>query len=66
MLWDYWGSSNQQFRFQSAGSGKWRIINRNSELCADVENRSAANGANLAQWECIAGNDNQVFELIRP
>lgn len=65
MLWDYWGGTNQQFRFQSAGSGKWRIINRNSELCLDVEGISTANGANILQWQCISGNNNQVFELIR-
>lgn len=65
MLWDYWGGTNQQFRFQSAGSGKWRIINRNSELCLDVAGISAADGANILQWECIGGNNNQVFELIR-
>ena len=65
MLWDYWGGSNQQFRFQSAGSGKWRIINRNSELCADVDGISTADGANIMQWTCIAGNSNQQFELIR-
>lgn len=64
MLWNYWGGYNQQFRFQSAGTGKWRIINRNSELCADVEGISSANGANLVQWQCISGNNNQVFELI--
>ena len=65
MLWDYWGGHNQQFRFQSAGNGKWRIINRNSELCLDVEGISTNSGANLLQWQCIAGNDNQVFELFR-
>ena len=65
MLWDYWGGSNQQFRFQRAGNGKWRIINRNSELCLDVAGISTGNGANLHQWQCIADNNNQVFELIR-
>ena len=65
MLWHYWGGYNQQFRFQSAGSGKWRIINRNSELCADVSGLSTEDGANVTQWQCISGNNNQVFELIR-
>jgi Ricin-type beta-trefoil lectin domain. len=65
MLWEYWGGWNQQFRFQSAGSGKWRMINRNSELCADVDGLSTGDGANLVQWECISGNNNQIFELIR-
>ncbi|WP_456238817.1 pectate lyase family protein [Saccharobesus litoralis] len=65
MLWDYWGGANQQFRFQSAGSGKWRIINRNSELCLDVAGNSANAGANLHQWTCISGAENQMFELTR-
>lgn len=65
MLWSYWGGNNQQFRFQSAGSGRWRIINRNSEKCLDVINSDSADGANLIQWECIAGALNQQFELIR-
>ena len=64
MLWNYWGGQNQQFRFQSAGSGKWRIINRTSEKCLDVEAISSADGANIVQWDCIAGNNNQIFELI--
>ncbi len=64
MLWDYAGGSNQLFRFQSAGQGRWRIINQNSERCLDVAGISTANGANLAQWECISGNNNQIFELI--
>ena len=64
MLWDYWGGTNQQFRFESAGSGKWRMINRNSGLCVDITGISVADGANLNQWQCISGNNNQVFELI--
>ncbi|WP_111979394.1 pectate lyase family protein [Algibacillus agarilyticus] len=65
MLWDYWGGYNQQFRFQSAGSGKWRIINRNSELCLDVASKSANDGANLLQWTCVSGSENQMFTLER-
>lgn len=65
MLWEYWGGSNQQFRFQSAGSGRWRIINRNSGKCLDVLNNSANDGANLLQYECLSGAANQQFELHR-
>lgn len=65
MLWDYWGGGNQQFRFQSACNRKWRISNRNSELCLDAAGISTANGVNLLQWQCIMGNNNQIFELIR-
>ncbi|QJR82270.1 pectate trisaccharide-lyase [Alteromonas pelagimontana] len=64
MLWEYWGGYNQQFRFQSAGNGKWRLVNRNSELCLDIEGASATEGANLIQWTCTAGRENQMFELI--
>ncbi|MGJ8675448.1 MAG: RICIN domain-containing protein, partial [Pseudoalteromonas sp.] len=64
-LYTYTGSYNQQFRFQAAGTGKWRIINRNSELCFDVEGNKANDGANLLQWTCSAGSENQMFELTR-
>ncbi|WP_456297216.1 RICIN domain-containing protein [Vibrio sp. AK197] len=65
MLYEYWAGANQQFRFQSAGSGKWRIINRNSELCLDVLNASTDDGANLLQYECTAGFEHQMFTLER-
>ncbi len=65
MLWDYLGGQNQQFRFQSAGEGRWRIIGRQSAKCLDVEGISEDDGANIVQWECISGNTNQQFELIR-
>jgi hypothetical protein len=65
MLWEYWGGAGQQFRFQSAGSGRWRIINRNSEKCVDVLNNSADDGANILQWSCLSGAANQQFELQR-
>ena len=65
MLWTYLGGPNQQFRFQSAGSGRWRIINRNSDKCLDIDANSSEDGRNLMQWECIAGSLNQQFELVR-
>ncbi len=65
IMYDYWGGTNQQFRFQSAGSGKWRIINRNSGLCLDVHNLSTEDGANLMQYTCLAGGENQMFSLER-
>lgn len=63
--WTYWGGGMQQFRFQSAGSNRFRIINRDSGLCLDVYELSTDDGANLVQWTCIAGNQNQMFELVR-
>lgn len=64
-IWDYWGGRNQQFRFQNAGSGKWRIVNRNSGQCLDISGRSTSAGANLVQWECTPLSDNQQFRLVR-
>lgn len=61
--YEYWGGTNQQFRFQVAGNGKWRIIPRNSELCLDVSSNSAADGQNIVQWTCLAGAENQQFWL---
>ena len=62
--WNYWGGANQQFRFQNAGSGKWRIVNRHSGLCLDISGRSTADGANLIQWACTPLSTNQQFRLI--
>lgn len=63
MLWDYWGAPNQQFRFQGAGSGQWRIINRNSEKCLDVEEAATTDSTNVFQWQCISGATYQMFSL---
>ncbi len=65
MIWDWLGNDNQLFRFQSAGTGRWRIIARHSEKCLDVDSFSQDAGANLMQWTCISGNTNQMFELQR-
>ncbi|WPC75746.1 family 43 glycosylhydrolase [Vibrio porteresiae] len=56
---------DQQFRFQVAGSGKWRIINRNSELCLQVVDGSSNDGANIVQYKCIAGETAQMFSLVK-
>ena len=64
ILYDYWGGDNQLFRFQSAGTGRWQIIPKWSELCLDVSGNSAADGADIVQWTCTAGAENQMFELI--
>ena len=63
MLWNYSGTQNQQFRFQAAGAGKVRIINRHSEKCIDTEAASSADSANILQWQCISGATNQMFQL---
>lgn len=64
-IWNYWGGHGQQFRFQSAGTGLWRIIARHSGKCLDVEGSSSNDGANVIQWECISGAQNQMFSLDR-
>ncbi len=63
MLWNNTNTHNQMFRFQSAGSGRYRIINRNSEKCLDVAGNSTADGANVNQWQCLANATNQMFSL---
>ncbi len=63
MLWNYTATHNQLFRFQAAGSGRYRIVNRNSEKCLDVAGASSADGANLNQWQCVANSTNQMFTL---
>lgn len=30
----------------------------------DVEGASTANGANIYQWNCVSGAENQMFEVI--
>ncbi len=61
--YNYWGHECQQWRFQKAGSGRYRIINRNSELCMDVVDFSTDDGANVMQYTCLEGGENQMFEL---
>jgi hypothetical protein len=63
MLLDYTATHNQLFRFQAAGSGRYRIVNRNSEKCLDIAGASSADGANLNQWQCVANSTNQMFTL---
>ncbi len=65
ILWTYNAGKNQQFRFQKAGTGKWRIVNRNSELCLAVENSSTSSGANIEQETCTSGSEHQMFTLER-
>lgn len=63
--WEYWGGYGQQFRFQVAGSNRWRIINRNSEKCLDVSGASTEDGANVLQWTCTSGSTWQMFTLTQ-
>jgi hypothetical protein len=62
--WTYTGRECQQFRFQSAGTGRYRIIARHSGMCLDVLDASQADGANVIQNSCLSGAGNQTFELV--
>ncbi|MFC4532122.1 RICIN domain-containing protein [Sphaerisporangium dianthi] len=59
----YGGNAWQQWRFQDAGSGYWRIISRLSGKCLDVVSASTADGAELVQYTCGTGN-NQQFQMV--
>ena len=62
--WTYSGGNNQQWRFENAGNGYWKIIARHSNKCLDVQDVSTADGANIHQWDCLTGAQNQAFQLI--
>ena len=62
-IWAWNGGNNQQWRFENAGDGYWKIIARHSNKCVDVQGASTADGANVQQWDCITGARNQAFQL---
>jgi hypothetical protein len=62
-IWAWNGGNNQQWRFENAGDGYWKIIARHSNKCVDVQGVSTADGANVQQWDCITGAQNQAFQL---
>lgn len=64
--WTYWGGECQLFRFENAGTSKWRIIGRTSEMCLDIVDASTGNGANVIQNDCLSDAENQIFELVKP
>jgi endo-1,4-beta-xylanase len=55
--WSSNGSTDQQWQFQSVGSGYYNVINRNSGKCLDVSGASTANGAVIQQWTCGSGTN---------
>jgi endoglucanase len=59
----YNGNAWQQWQFQDAGSGYWRIISRHSGKCLDVVSASTADGAELVQYTC-GGGTNQQFQMV--
>lgn len=61
-LWDYWAGDGQQWYFSNAGSGGWvRIMSRLSGKCVDVV--GSGDGANIEQWTCQSGFQNQMFRF---
>ncbi|MEO6082679.1 MAG: RICIN domain-containing protein [Umezawaea sp.] len=59
----YSGNAWQQWQFQDAGSGYWRIVSRHSGKCLDVVSASTADGAELVQYTCGSGT-NQQFQMV--
>ncbi|MEJ2852309.1 MULTISPECIES: RICIN domain-containing protein [unclassified Saccharothrix] len=59
----YGGNAWQQWQFEDAGSGYWRIVSRHSGKCLDVVSASTADGADLVQYTCGTGT-NQQFQMV--
>ncbi|HET9169355.1 MAG TPA: RICIN domain-containing protein [Actinospica sp.] len=63
-LWAYGGGTNQQWKPTLQSNGTYTFTARNSGTeCLDVTNRSTANGTQLQQWTCTAGDTAQSFTL---
>ena len=61
--WDYWGSNNQQWKFNALGNGYFSIVNKNSGKTLDVDSASIAAGKNIVQWG-YAANTSQQWQVI--
>ena len=63
-LWTFGGNggTNQQWRPESLGNGRWRFRARHSGRCLDVPGASTAAGVQLQQWDCN-GTGAQSFVL---
>jgi hypothetical protein len=59
----YGANAWQQWQFQDAGSGYWRIVNRQSGQCLDVVGASTADNVDLIQYTCGSGT-NQQFQMV--
>ncbi|MFD8973386.1 MULTISPECIES: RICIN domain-containing protein [Streptomyces] len=59
--WDCNNGHNQQWKVEYRPDSQFRLRNRVSGLCLDIEgNNSGTNGARLIQWDCHNG-DNQLW-----
>jgi len=45
-------------------SGNYQLLNKNSNKCVDVSGGNTANNANIVQWDCIAGAQNQQWQFV--
>jgi len=60
------GPTRQQWRFESVGSGYYRVRNVSSNKCLDVEARSTALNARIVQWPCSTSSTatNQHWQVV--
>ena len=59
------GGTNQQWLPTLQSDGSYTFTARNSgNECLDITNRSTANGTQLQQWACTAGDTAQTFRLL--
>lgn len=58
-----WQSWQLQETGQDAGSGYYHLVSRNSGKCLDVSGVSTADGAQVIQWPCSTGT-NQQWQLV--
>jgi glucosylceramidase len=64
-LWSAAGGTDQQWLPTLQSDGSYTFTARNSgNECLDVTNRSTANGTQLQQWACTAGDTAQTFRLV--
>jgi hypothetical protein len=63
IIWTDNGGYNHQWQLISAGSGYYKIKNRNSGKLLDITGGSTVNGADSIQWT-DNGGDNQLFQLV--
>lgn len=66
-MYNYFGTSNQMFRFQPTGTGTYYIINKNSEKALAVQNASKISGSPIVQATIGARrNDEFYLKMVKP
>ncbi len=66
LVWQCWGSADQQWNFKALGNGVYEILNQHSGLSLDIFGGPGAtsNGVLLQQWKYIGGS-NQQFRVVK-